>query len=32
MHWTAILLLAYAAAFVEFWLLCEHAPEMCEEI
>jgi hypothetical protein len=25
-HWTAVLLAAYAAAFVEFWRLCDAAP------
>ncbi|MCJ2012739.1 hypothetical protein [Methylobacterium sp. J-076] len=26
MHWTAVLLAAYAAGILEFWRLCEDAP------
>jgi hypothetical protein len=31
MHWTAVLLTAYAAAFLEIWQLCEHAPPAPED-
>ncbi len=26
MHWTAVLLAAYAACFLEIWRLCDEAP------
>ena len=26
MHWTAVLLAAYAAGFLELWQACENAP------
>lgn len=31
MHWTAVILAAYAAGLVEFWRLCRDAPLMPEE-
>jgi hypothetical protein len=31
MHWTAVVLAAYAAGFLEFWRLCDVAPAAQDE-
>ncbi len=31
MHWTAVILAAYAAGLVEFWRLCRAAPLMADD-
>jgi hypothetical protein len=31
MHWIAVLIAAYALAFLEFWQLCENAPPAPED-
>jgi len=31
MHWTAVVLAAYAAGFLEFWRLCDAAPAAKDE-
>lgn len=31
MHWTAVILAAYALGLVEFWRLCRDAPIMPDE-
>jgi hypothetical protein len=31
MHWTAVVLAAYAAGFLEFWRLCDGAPAAQDE-
>jgi hypothetical protein len=31
MHWTAVVLAAYAAGFLEFWRMCEEAPAAQDE-
>jgi hypothetical protein len=31
MHWTAVLLAAYAAGFLEIWRLCDAAPVAPED-
>lgn len=31
MHWTAVVLAAYAAGFLEFWRLCDTAPAAQDE-
>ena len=30
-HWTAVLIAAYAVGFVEFWRLCDAAPSAGNE-
>jgi choline-glycine betaine transporter len=32
MHWTAVLLAAYAAGVLEFWRVCETAPIAQDDI
>lgn len=31
MHWAAVFIVAYVAAFVEFWRLCKTAPLMRDD-
>lgn len=31
MHWTAVILAAYAAGLVEFWRLCRAAPLIADD-